>query len=351
MTDEIMNSPIAASARYLRDLCEKCQFLLLGVRSDDPDLRSYLHFAAEDIAMIKGMLDESPLIVFCGKTNVGKSTLLNALLGEKVAPIFNGDWSSRPVEYRYSETPLIFMADTYPPKKIKFHSDEELYDALTQLSTMSSPDQSLGKQHMVVELDSPVLKDGLILCDMPGFLATDGNTEETGTHDDDVCRYLDRQKSLHVFLVSNANLPNESVIKFVRNNFASVHLSMVINYRKNDNIDDRKEALENEWRNLLNRPLAFHYINAKKAKEDPTEREALLAHLKQYSFADGRREIAERDLCRVFRDVELFLRDFHHIKNVSSCFWNTRLNCVMELVQRSNNAELLKTFEKFRRNQ
>ena len=47
--------------------------------------------------------NQEPVVAFVGLTNVGKSTLLSALFGAKVAPARNRPWSSVPVEYRYSD--------------------------------------------------------------------------------------------------------------------------------------------------------------------------------------------------------------------------------------------------------
>lgn len=335
---------------FLSNLYNKSRWLLSEVSPNVKEAgQTFLKAAVSDLTNTQKAFEMvgAPVIVFCGKTNVGKSTLLNTILGGKIAPVFNGDWSARPVEYRYSEDQLIFLADQFPPRQIRFDSEEELKQALFGLSTMKNPEQAIGREHMVVQLKAPVLKNGLIICDMPGFLATTGVSQ--GTHDKDIRSYLEAgQNCLRTFIVSNAQIPDESVIKFILENLHAEHLSIIINYRSSENINERKEQLETAWRNSLRRILDFHYINAKKAfNENPEEREILLQHLYGYSELSGRKEIALQDLIRVYSDIGLYLKVFLRYPSVPDLFVRQKLLVVQKLIEESNNPKLIDIFNKY----
>ena len=335
----------------LAELCHKCRWMLLNPRPDvDETTRGFLQSAANDLEVTLRALElrGRPLIVFCGRTNVGKSTLMNALLGGKIAPVSNGDWSSRPVEYRHAEDEMIFLADSYPPRKIPFHSAEELSAALQKLSTRADPANAFGKNQLVVNLNVPVLQNELILCDMPGFLATTGEEGDTGLHDDDIRQYLERQKNrVRTYLVSNAQVPDDSVIQFIRENLPTNHLCLVINYRKSDHIEERKSTLESVWRQQLNRPLDILYINAKAAIAGSEERDALVEHIARYGTEEGRRENARRDLVRFFRDTGMYLRGFAHCESAAEVLQRQALWVVSGLLEAPEFAEMKAVFDEY----
>ena len=333
---------------FISELLDKSIWLL-----GDEDLpaigsheKKFLKAAVGDLkSSLQGMkMKDNPVIAFCGQTNVGKSTLLNTVFGGEIAPVYNGDWSARPVEYQYSEEQMICSADHYPPQKFPFTTKDELSEALRAMSTMENPEQAIGKKKIIVRLNSPVLREGLTICDMPGFLATNGEEETSsqGTHDNDIRKYLaNDRKCLRTFIVSDANKPNRSVIKFIQKNFQADHLSVIINYRSSENIEERKEKLEASWREALRRALVFHYINAKKAlTENPEERESLIRHLQEYSSAEGRRNIALQDLIRIFSDTGFFLKQFQNIRPVY-IFKRQKIETVRRLAKGLNNPEFL----------
>ena len=339
----------------LLELCSKSRWLLGDDSISIGDSgKAFLNAAVRDLRSTQQALEMqgSPVLAFCGMTNVGKSTLLNAIFGVRIAPVSNGDWSARPVVYQYSKEQRIISADQNHLQTLSFNTEEELKDALVRLSTMDDPEKSVGKKHLVVQLDSPILQNGLIICDMPGFLATTGeaDTVEQGTHDIDIRNFLEEGRSyLRTFIVSNAKIPDDSVVTFIRDNFQSAHLSIIINYRASENIDERKESLESAWRSELARALDFHYINAKRAlrEEEPEEREELIRHLQKYSDPDGRREIARQDLIRLFSDTGFFLRDFLRIPDMTSLFRRQRLEVVRERIRILKDKELTEIFNKF----
>ncbi|MGN0884603.1 MAG: dynamin family protein [Candidatus Spyradosoma sp.] len=119
-------------------------------------------------------------IAFVGLTNTGKSTLLNSLLGEKVAPESNGQCTASIVEFRYGENYLVRANRPASNLKDMFPCTcaEETSKKLNELCAHAGNKTASTK--IRVSLPSSVLKSGLVLVDTPGFGAagTEGSADE-----------------------------------------------------------------------------------------------------------------------------------------------------------------------------
>jgi len=336
----------------LLNLCDKTRSLLHGAATSDTAMQTFFKSAIEYMRQTEGMLRArgDSVVAFCGKTNVGKSTLMNALLGEKIAPVRNCDWSARPVEYTYSGIPALLIADKYPPVKREFSNDDELSSALKDLTTMANPSLAVGQEHLVVQADFPILRDGLIICDMPGFLAATGDEteEKEGVHDFDIKEYLRKNGSfLQIYLISNAQLPDQSVIRFIRENLIDHPLTVVINYRESDDIEQRKRQLESSWGGALDRVLDFYYINAKKScRQENDELNKLTSHIKRRSATTNREAAACEDLVNLYRNLYSYLFEFNHFESVRSIFPPTRIGVVRQLAYEYGEPSLVKAVER-----
>ena len=86
---------------------------------DDPD-------AVADLNAIRARLDEPLRVAIAGKVKAGKSTLLNALVGELLAPTDTGECTKVVTWYRdgHSYQVMLHPADGSDPQQVRFRRDE-----------------------------------------------------------------------------------------------------------------------------------------------------------------------------------------------------------------------------------
>lgn len=125
---------------------------------------------------------EAYKIAVVGLGNVGKSTLLNALLGEKIAPVSNSPCTATVVEFTHGDgyRLLAESTETLIPIYKEFSQASGLHEQLNKM-VAHGDDPSLQYRRMDITVPSPILSGGLILTDTPGF----GAAGDEGREDDD----------------------------------------------------------------------------------------------------------------------------------------------------------------------
>lgn len=313
---------------------------------------SHVRVSIDQFVKVYCFSSGNPTVAFCGKTNVGKSTLMNALLGDEIAPVRNGDWSSRPVEYSYADidNQEIFNPAQFPPVHIKFKNRADLERRLTDLSTQGGRTVGNKDLPLAVRLNAKVLEKGITIADLPGFNATDGS-ESSGNHDSELKRYLERGKDyLQIFLVCHSQIPDDSEIQFIKDNIQGISgtICLIINYRKGDNIGERKNELMSCWRQILSGcQIDFLFLNAK--EKINSELNVLFKKLNSFSDEDSRKKVATESWKQLFRDVKDYLEYLHIGTAVKDVFLKSRTGILEGLVKKYDNPEMIKTFEQFLR--
>ncbi len=109
-----------------------------------------------------------PVVAFVGLTNVGKSTLLSALFGAKVAPSRNRPWSSVPVEYRYSDKYEVQaeFSDSIDSVVNTFESADDMLKMIEEYATEKGRECA---RILYAMMPSELLQNGLVIADTPGF--------------------------------------------------------------------------------------------------------------------------------------------------------------------------------------
>ena len=131
------------------------------------------------------------VVAVVGLSNVGKSTLLNALFGLDLAPRRNGPCTAAPIEFVYGENFQVAVNyfDSIRKPVWECPNVENVHARLEALASGGGAEQSRAIQRVVVHAPLPLLKNGLVIADTPGFGAAQVEGAE-GSHEESVKKYL-----------------------------------------------------------------------------------------------------------------------------------------------------------------
>lgn len=137
----------------------------------------------------RGLAADRYVAAFVGLSNVGKSTLLNALFGQEIASCKNCPWSAAPVEYVRGEQLRVEVAfsNTFMRWVKDCDSPEEVLAELKRYATEDGSTKDVRK--VIVYLPSNLLSPHLVIADTPGFGAAHADGD-VGRHDTSLTRYL-----------------------------------------------------------------------------------------------------------------------------------------------------------------
>ena len=256
---------------------------------------------------------QPPKVAFVGLTNAGKSTLLSALFGAKVAPTSNRPWSSVPVEYRYGDefAVLAEFADTVDSSAEKFDSSDGMLDFIARNATAGGMADS---RFLSAEMPAPILKDGLVIADTPGF----GAAEAAGgmQHGDRLADYL--PEADHVFWVIKSLQGVTRVEKDFYDEFLAERCrDIVVNCFDDFGEDERNEFVRINEKALGVR-FVWHFVDAKSALRGRMRGDEGLVSLSGLTALEdvlralvptvAQRMRAEAELVRLFEDIARYRR-------------------------------------------
>lgn len=141
-----------------------------------------------------------------GLTNVGKSTLAQALLKYPVAPRRNGPATSIPVEYEHGPEWLMKTCslETRSVQTERFGSPQALAQALERRVFDVSQDQADKIERVLVRGPMDSIEGGLVFADTPGFGAAQSGDAQVN-HQAKLTEYVHQHVHEVLFCVSGAN--------------------------------------------------------------------------------------------------------------------------------------------------
>ena len=141
----------------------------------DPGVLAMLQEAKAIIMQMHRRLNRSAgeyVVALVGHAKVGKSTLINALLGVDLSPRFNSPCTAAAIEFRHGQIPRVsacrgeITLDCYPCDSV-----EQIREQLERLGSVDGEDRDDRVRYLVVEL--PNVPERLIFADTPGFGAAE----------------------------------------------------------------------------------------------------------------------------------------------------------------------------------
>lgn len=255
--------------------------------------------------------NREPVIAFVGLTNAGKSTLLSALLGAKVAPARNRPWSSVPVEYRYSEHYEINaeFTDTIDTAASTFHSADQMLKAIEGYATAQG---DANTRILYAKIPSELLRNGLAIADTPGFGAATAAGGDN--HGSSLLEYLPQAdyifwviKSLQGITMVELDFYN----KFLKDRCTDI----VVNCYDEYSAEEREEFIRVNEAPLSNR-FRWHFIDARGALRAKTDNDNSLLKasgmgdfeikISSLSPTEKRIEYLNGALIKFFDDIKRF---------------------------------------------
>lgn len=143
---------------------------LLNKYSDTKQDGSYLKDYLSRVSV------SDPIIPVLGMQGMGKSTLINALLEEKILPVEAAETTCVPVEIKYGENEHadVFFKDSKGSKIV--HTIEELS---AYVDNDYNPANEKGVLKIVLYRKKEILKNGIVIVDLPGVGSLTAANEET----------------------------------------------------------------------------------------------------------------------------------------------------------------------------
>ena len=172
-----MGSQTSKSLALLQTLVD--EFLMLvsesaGFHDRVSDVKMVLREALDAALTIRRRVDASRrefIVAVVGQANVGKSTLLAALLGEDLCPRRNGPCTAAPIEFSWGPVYRIeaHYRRTFRRPVWSCLNAADVLQHLVRLADAAECDASEPPARIRVQVPLSLLETGLVIADTPGF--------------------------------------------------------------------------------------------------------------------------------------------------------------------------------------
>ena len=266
------------------------------------------------------------VLAFAGMSNVGKSTLINALLGADLAPNANRPCTAAPIEFEYAIDLGVTISsdDSISRRRWDCRSIAAVRACLDRIAQDGSEMLESHGSRIVVQVPAPLLQAGLVIADTPGFSAAKVESS-AGRHDEVFLTYL-RERASYVFCVMMADQGiGKREMEFFRNDLAALCDDLLVT-----GCDDWQSSDCDRYRaRFLHEfgadPPAFHFVSGKHAIKARTvgDRGLLEAsgisrletRLRELSAPVGRVDSTEKRILKVAADLAARLIEYRDQQN------------------------------------
>lgn len=263
------------------------------------------------------------VVAVVGLTNVGKSTLLNAILGDDIAPRRNGPCTAAPIEFCQGNRlrVIAYYHQSLSRPTWNCHDLHAVHSRLSDLADDEGAQASRRIRRVEVLLSHPLLAEGLVIADTPGFGAAQfGDAQHS--HEDALKRYLNEDVSQVFWVVLADQGIGRREMLFHDEFFAEVCDDVVVTGCEEWSEQDRGRFRHRFSDAFGNRLPRFHFVSGLlglKARRgmDSLGLEAagitlLESRIRELAKPDGRTTSVRLGLTELADDLSYWLREFRN---------------------------------------
>jgi GTP-binding protein EngB required for normal cell division len=304
------------------------EFLMLvaetGAYHTEPEIKAVLQEAQRRLVDVRRRLHVASgryVVAVVGLTNVGKSTLLNALLGDDVAPRRNRPCTAAPIEFLYSPElwVKVFFRNGLRRPRWACTDMADVHQRLEALADDAGAEASRSIQRITVELPHPLLKEGLTIADTPGFGAAQ-IADSAGSHEQALRDYLTKDVSQVFWVVLAEQGIGKTEMRFRDQFFAEVCDDVVVTGCEDWDQTDRSRFRKRYSQHFGQRLPQFHFVagleglHARQSRDEEKLKIAGITSLEKRireldSFA-GRTGAIRASLLTLAEDLRAWLSDY-----------------------------------------
>ncbi len=300
-----------------------------------PEPRTVLREAVKVLGGVRSRMRRSArrhVVAVVGLTNVGKSTLLNALLGGELAPRRNGPCTAAPIEFTFGPALRVVVQYEQNLHRPSWEcSDvEAIHRCLEGLADESNgkPDRRVRKA--IVQVPHRLLADGLVIADTPGFgaaLSADGESP----HDEMIKQYLARDVT-QVFWVVLADQGISKREKSFHDQFFSEICDDVVVTGCEDWDTRDRDRFRRRFTEVFGQRLPrFHFVSGLRGLEARRTGDAsgletagitlLQKRICEMATPAGRRRAIDESLNQLTEDVGYWLKEYRDERDLPLQKW------------------------------